>query len=271
MAKSNHSYQMVPIYDYDTGLNFSREPWLIPGKAAVELTNFRIRKGVLEKRRGYELHSRMVHYYEETVGTGDGSTTNFTHTVSNTPVRSEDLKDYFAIFEDGGQTIHDEDEDGTLSGDGSGTFDYETGALDVTFNTAPANGATIKIRYNHIPGLPITGIYRYYATTGDSQLLFFDLKRVNIYYPTQKRCQDIAQADTFTQADAWDDYVWFESWAGNSYITNNKDPIKKYDGSNITTLPTDIICMLSISPYLISRWIYFVNFIICRSRINISI
>lgn len=50
-------------------------------------------------------------------------------------------------FKVGTQTVNDTDGDGNLSGDGSGTFDYNSGAYSVTFATTPANKTNVKALY----------------------------------------------------------------------------------------------------------------------------
>lgn len=84
-------------------------------------------------------------YTEESIGTGDGSTTNFTGTLTNNPV----LKGQIEIT-DGTETFTDWDGDGTMTGSvgGTGTITYSSGAYDITFNTAPTNGTDIKAYYS---------------------------------------------------------------------------------------------------------------------------
>src|SRR5580704_11056427 len=90
----------------------------------------------------------------EAVGTGNGSTTTFSHTLSNlVPARfSVQILVNGVVF--GGDL--GKLNPGTLYGvtsavtpvvTMSGTVNYTTGALSVTFVTAPANGATITVNY----------------------------------------------------------------------------------------------------------------------------
>jgi len=80
------------------------------------------------------------------VGTGVPQIT-FTATLTNTPIVADSVS-----VTDGVETFSDNG-DGTLTGsaDGSGTIDYDTGALSVTFFAAPANGAAITADYNYGP------------------------------------------------------------------------------------------------------------------------
>jgi len=79
----------------------------------------------------------------EVIGTGDGYATTFTATLANKPVKPGTVKvtDGYETFTDNG--------DGTLTGDkgGSGTINYVTGEISVTFASAPASGADITADY----------------------------------------------------------------------------------------------------------------------------
>lgn len=81
----------------------------------------------------------------ESVGTGDGSETNFTDTLNEiTGVRTA----IYVRVTDGTETFVD-DRNGNLVGNlgGTGTVNYATGAIDVTFNTAPSNLQAITADY----------------------------------------------------------------------------------------------------------------------------
>jgi len=82
-------------------------------------------------------------YAEENIGTGDGVTTNFTGTLSHTPIVPNSVE-----ITDGTQVVTD-DGSGNLTGDGTGTIDYSTGDVDVTFNNPPVPGDDIKASYSY--------------------------------------------------------------------------------------------------------------------------
>jgi len=236
-------YQPYPIYDLDAGLNLARQPWLIPVKAFSGMLNFHVSQGVLRKRRGYQKFSEMVHQVlDEVQATGDGTTTEFTFTVSNTPMRHSLSSAYFKIKADALEVVEDEyDEENntsTLKGDGTGTVDWGANEVSVTFDSAPGDGSNITLDYEYKPGLPITGIYSYWSGQGDEQLMFFNTKRVNVYFPATGLTRDIVQEDKFDGEPT--DYLFAEVWAGGMYITNNKDPVYKFDGEYLTELSTDI-------------------------------
>lgn len=79
-----------------------------------------------------------------TIGTANGVETNFTGTISDTPVEEGSI----TIKSNGtDQNVTDADE--VITGDtlSAGTIDYDTGALDITFDTAPTSGSAITCEY----------------------------------------------------------------------------------------------------------------------------
>lgn len=79
----------------------------------------------------------------ETLGTGNGTDTNFTGTLTNIPTRPNTFR-----FENSDGTKGIDDGEGNLYGNGfSGTINYETGAFDITFLAAVANSVTINLTY----------------------------------------------------------------------------------------------------------------------------
>jgi len=94
----------------------------------------------------------------ETVDQGDGSTKTFSFTLSNVPLEPGST---VLSITDGVETFTD-DGDGTLTGDagGSGTINYVTGEVEITFNAAPANGQDIDADYE------------YYKDTADTIYVF---------------------------------------------------------------------------------------------------
>lgn len=88
--------------------------------------------------------------------TGDGVTAVFNFTTQSFPLipGSVRVTDNTEIFDD--------DENGILTGNlgGSGTVNYATGAITVTFATAPDNGQTIYYSYKQYqPGRPVAVLW----------------------------------------------------------------------------------------------------------------
>jgi len=86
-------------------------------------------------------YSEYTNVASENYGSGDGTTKTFTHTLAQIP--GADYQTAFSVsVTDGTETFYD-DLNGNLAGSlgGTGTVNYITGAVSVTFNTAPTAGS----------------------------------------------------------------------------------------------------------------------------------
>jgi len=75
--------------------------------------------------------------------TGDGVTTNFTGTLSSTPVLRNNVLFSSVDINGAGLELHDDGAE-VLAGDGAGTINYTTGAYTLAFTVAPADGQAIN-------------------------------------------------------------------------------------------------------------------------------
>lgn len=191
-------YQGLAISNFRTGFDESLEPWMLPRDAYQILKNAHLYRGVLEKIAGYNLYAKMS--YRETMqlsGVIDGVNKTFTGTLNYVPSTNNIIVQ--AAIDAGATTseILSYDSD-TLpniinlksTAGGTGTINLTTKAISVTFNTAPAkipgggnvyNSVTVSYDYlsSSVAGdLDIMGIKPYYASSGATDLLIFDTKRV---------------------------------------------------------------------------------------------
>jgi hypothetical protein len=85
--------------------------------------------------------------FVETIGAGDGSTTSFSATLSNVPVEKGSISISYTI--NGTSYTAVDDGRGNISGVHvtSGTVDYATGSISLTFDTATDNGTNIDCNY----------------------------------------------------------------------------------------------------------------------------
>lgn len=80
----------------------------------------------------------------ESIGTaGDGVTTNFSGTLSAIPILSNEVFFSSVDVNGDGLELHDDGAE-ALTGDGTGTINYTTGAFTLAFTTAPASGQAIN-------------------------------------------------------------------------------------------------------------------------------
>lgn len=85
---------------------------------------------------------------EDSIGTGDASTTAFSATLTVYPLRRYSVN----VLVDN-EPVGNDNGSGTLTGDGldstsTNTIDYDTGAIVLNFDTAPDSDADIVVQYN---------------------------------------------------------------------------------------------------------------------------
>ena len=94
----------------------------------------------------------------EVIGTGDGTTTSFSDTLAHPKVYPGTLTVHYTISST--DYTATDDGNGNISGtDCSGTINYDTGAISLTFTTAPDNGTNITADYDQA----LTFRYKVYA------------------------------------------------------------------------------------------------------------
>ncbi len=84
----------------------------------------------------------------ELIGTGDGTTTSFNATLIHSPIKKSSITVHYTISST--DYTATDDGNGNISGtDCSGTIDYDTGAISLTFTTAPDSGTNITVDYDY--------------------------------------------------------------------------------------------------------------------------
>ena len=244
------TYKPYLISNYSTGIDRELQPWLIPDDAFQDLFDGYVYEGVTQKRDGYNgfangikstyCESRMVVQVTATAMTGtiDGINKIFTLTATP-PVRRGT---FVVTGNNPAQTLTD-DGDGTFTGDGTGTINYTTGSVTVTFTTAPAVASTVLATYDYHPGLPVMGVMSYYSgTTVDANarsLLVADTRNVNIYNPSTDRLDFVANTSTYTGAAqdfwSWVNYPVAATNAPRLLFCNGvtTDFIQAYNGTSV--------------------------------------
>ncbi len=187
-------YQKFPIQNFRTGFDESLEPWLLPRDGYPYLRNAHLYRGVLEKIPGYLLYAKMS--YTQIVsltGLINGINKVFTGTLSPLPSTNSIIArsainvggTLSETFQYGSDTLPDIINLVSNLG-GTGTVNLTTGAVSLTFFTAPAvipggyNSVTLTYDYLANPGAGLTdimGIKQYYAQNGTQEILVFDTRR----------------------------------------------------------------------------------------------
>jgi hypothetical protein len=100
---------------------------------------------------------------QEQIGTGDNSQTNWSGTLSSTPLEP-DRVDFYAD----GMNAQDDGWGNINGGDAVGTIDYVTGAYDITWSSPPGVGQPVNVYYNYKPSFAMEVL----GTGDDSETLF---------------------------------------------------------------------------------------------------
>lgn len=93
------------------------------------------------------------------MGSGDAVTTAFSKTISNGFLVANQVQ--VTSIDASNNTLYlTDDGAGALSGDGTGTVNYVTGAISVTFSTAPASSTDVNAHViQYTPGRPAAVLY----------------------------------------------------------------------------------------------------------------
>ena len=236
------------IANWATGFDRELQPWLLPVDAQTVLLDGFVYRGVWQKRDGYDgyangdrggsplTESRMVYRIANAAMTGAINSSNTTYTITaTTPVR----RGTFSVTSSNpSQTLVDNGVGG-FTGPGTGTINYTTGAVSVTFTSAPTSG-TVVANYDVHQGFPVMGVMTFYTATNVKQLIVADTTYVNIYNPATNRLDDISPSYPLTGTPS-NFFTWTNYDAPNAtprlLFVNDKDEIQRYNGTTVSPFP----------------------------------
>ncbi len=241
------SYQSFLIANYATGLDRELQPWLLPNDAFVDLLDGYVYRGVTNKRDGYNgfanglksiyTESRMVHEISAVppaTGTINGVNTIFTWNLTAPLARGR-----VVITGSSPSQVLIDDGAGGFTGDGTGSINYTSGSVSVTFTLPPAGASTVLLTYSYHPGFPVMGVMNFYPTNNVRQLIVADTTYVNRYNPTTDRLDDISSSTPYNGI-ATDFWSWV-NYANASSVPRllfcngvAGDVIQQYDGSTVS-------------------------------------
>lgn len=235
------------ISNFKTGFDQELEPWLLMDDAFVEMDSYEIERGFIQCRKGFEGYavggrggapSEQSRIQNAVTAEAVADTNQaFTHTLANIPIRPGSL----TITDDTGtpQVLTD-DGAGALTGAGTGTVNYQTGAIAGTWTVAPT--APITAAYTYAEDKPVMMIANYINDLNNRDLIVASTDVFNKYNPATNRFDVLAFAGT-AAAPTGANYQFF-SWtnyptktgAPRLVMSNNKDGIYTYNGTNIQLL-----------------------------------
>jgi len=240
------TYTPFLISDYSTGFDRELQPWLLPNDAYVDLLDGFVYRGVTKKRDGYSgfanglkstyTESRMVHQITGVApasGAINGTNRTYTWTLTAPVARGT-----VVITGSNPSQVLTDDGLGGFTGAGTGTINYTTGAVSVTFTVAPIVASTVLLTYNYHPGLPVMGIMSFYPTNNVRQLIVADTTYVNRYNPSTDRLDDISTTTyNGTALDFWSWVNYADASSAPRLLFSNRvtgDVIQQYDGSTVS-------------------------------------
>ncbi len=245
------TYTPYLIANYSTGLEKRLQPWLLPDDAQQELYDGFVYRGVLGKRDGYNYfatgelpgpgpyrESRIVHTLTAVPAAQAANGILVTFTLAGTgPIARGSVtvngSNPVVVGTDNGLGLI-----GSITGTGivSGTVNYTTGAISVTFTVAPVNLSTVTFTYSFMADKPVMMIASFYTSSNIRELIVASTVYINRYNSTLNILQDIT-ATPYTgnshQFFTWTNYA-SATEVPRLIFANNKDPIQQYDGSVVT-------------------------------------
>jgi len=207
-------------YDFTTSVN--DESYTI-----AESSYFTIKTPVTANGDPMEFYVDPLLFYKkyqreitvDDVGDGDGSTVTFTNTINNTPIKPGSL-----VVDDRTEKFSD-DGAGTLTGDagGTGTINYTTGALSVTFNSAPSDGRDIR------------ATYEFWTTAKPTAMLFDSANSQVILRPVPDEVYSIrvrtSNVPTALSSDS--DVPVYDNWGPVIAYGASIDILRDFDGPEV--------------------------------------
>ncbi len=240
------TYQPYLIANFATALDKRLQPWLSPDDAQLELYDGFVYRGVQSKREGYNYfaigeeggtpyrESRIIHTLAAVpmVGVIDGANKTFTLAGTAQIVRGSVTvtgSNPVQVLVDNGL--------GTFTGAGTGTVNYTTGAISITFTAAPIALSTVLVTYSFMPGNPVMMVANFITASNVKELIVADTKYVNRYNSTLNILVDISPATAYTGTN-FDFFTWTNYASATNaprlLFSNNVDKIQQYDGTTVT-------------------------------------
>jgi len=247
------TYSPYLIANYSTGLDKRLQPWLIPDDAQEQLFDGFVYRGVMSKREGYNYfaigerggapyrESRIMHTPPASpmVGVIDGVNQTFILATASQIVRGSVL----VVGSDPSQVLVDNGLGG-FTGPGTGSINYITGFVTVTFNAPPVLGSSVTLGYSLMPGNPVMMIANFVTASNIKELIVADTRFVNRYNPTLNILEDISPTTPYS-GTKFDFFTWVNYESATSVprllFSNNVDPIQQYDGTVITDYVYDML------------------------------
>ena len=250
------TYTPYLIANYATGLEKRLQPWLIPDDAQEQLFDGYVYRGTMSKREGYNYfaigerggapyrESRIISTLVGVAMVGVIDSVNMTFTLAGT---AQIARGSVVVTGSTPLQVLTDDGLGGFTGPGTGTINYITGAISVTFTAAPTAG-TVLVTYSVMPGNPVMMIANFITATNVKELVVADTVNINRYVPATNTLQDITV--TPYTGNKFQFFTWtnYESATSTPRLifSNNKDVIQQYDGTVVSAYVYNMVTSTAI-------------------------
>lgn len=252
----------IANFEQDSGINKYFEPFLAPDKAFPIMQDAYCWRGRVKRRQGFGPIGRLRRVYSVAVtlatqANGAAYANADILADASINVRAPGpgvIAETYAEIQPGtlaitvGAVTFTDNGDGTLTGapaGNSGTINYITGALALTF-APPLGGLTnVDVTFAYYPSLPVMGLAsREQTDINQEQLVAFDRKYAYRITANQFEALPSVAATTWIGSDSdffWSLNYWNTAagvglfWTTNFNKSANPDHIRYYDGATWTT------------------------------------
>ena len=267
----------IAQYDDDSGLNTYYEPFIIPERAFPILEDAYCWRGRVKNRDGFKLLGRLRRNLASTTLTNQavGAAYNVADVFSDAAIglrsteANAEIQPTTVSVTVGAITFTDPAGDGILVGApaaNSGTINYITGELNLSFNPALGAPTNVDITFFYYPALPVMGIRRLEnpakSNINDERTIVFDMKYAYEYSTALLAYRELPSTAPTTWQGSNSDFFWTTNYQGFFFATNfndggiTNDPLRSYDGLTWATYqPTldgagkKLLTCLCIVPY----------------------
>lgn len=250
----------ISSFEDDSGLFTYSEPFLAPDKAFPILENAYCWRGRIKRRQGFSLLGRLrrrlatVTLSTQANGAAYANADILADPSINVRAPAGAIAETNAQIQPGSVSItvggvtFSDNGDGTLTGapaTNSGTINYATGALALTFVPALGGATNVVVTFAYYPSLPVMGLLtRERPDINNEQLIAFDRKYAYQFSAGQFVELASVAATTWNGTDSdffWPENYWYSAagseifWVTNFNRSATPDPIRYYDGTTWTT------------------------------------
>lgn len=201
------STQIIPITDFKIGLDTFNQPENLPLDGFPQLDNAHVFRGVLQKRKGFELLGILSVEISAITNANPGAVT----TTTNHGLTTGDqvtLVEVTGMTEVNGVTF-------TVTVTGLTTF---TLGVDTTAFGVYAGGGRVNIL------LPVQGLFTRQTVGFLKDLIAFNPTQAFLYNTATDVFDNISGATVWTGTDT--DFFWALNFQGSFWVTNNLDSIR---------------------------------------------